>query len=325
MESRPEPLEERGTQRSARVLAVVVSWNSGAHVARAVESLRGIPGLLCVVVDNASSDASAELAASAGAEVVRLPRNIGFGPACNLGLLGRPSQAVLFLNPDAALLDGARAIETLLHELETDPTVAAVAPGLVGEGQERFQLRRLPTVGSLVREASFLNRLWPNNPGLLDERYLNGPRDQPLDVEQPAAAAVLIRRDVLERLDGFDPDFAPAWFEDVDLCARILGLGLRIRFVPEARAEHAGGTAMRALLYRDFLPLYTRNLLRYLSKHASPPKRFAARTVLGAGAVLRLLALLAVRGDHPRRDAGAAYVRVLRGLVGLGWKSSLLV
>ena len=174
------------------------------------------------------------------------------------------------------------------------------------------------------RQLFFVNRLFPGNRGFLRERYLDRDRSVPFDVEQPAAAALLVRRDVFEKVGGFDPVFAPAWFEDVDLCAKILESGYRIRFVPAARASHVGGTTMRALPYDDYLPLYTRNLLLYLRRRAGPATRAGARAVLFLGALLRLALLPLVRGDHARPEAARAYARVLRGLLGLGFASALL-
>ncbi len=309
-----------------RVRAVVVSWNSAGLVGRAVASVP--PPARVVVVDNASADGSAAEAERAGAVVLRQAENAGFGPACNRGagpLEGLPdADALLFLNPDAALVDGPAALAALLAELDADPRVAAVAPALEGDGQGPFQLRRLPTLGSLAREAFLLNRLVPRNRGFLRERYLDRDRTAPFDVEQPAAAALLVRREAFEKTGGFDPAFAPAWFEDVDLCAKLLESGYRIRFVPAARASHVGGTTMRALPYDDYLPLYTRNLLLYLRRHAGPATRALARAVLGAGALLRLALLPFVRGDHARPEAARAYLRVVRGLLGLGFRSALL-
>lgn len=305
-----------------QVLVAVVSWNSAAHLEEAIRSVP--PGVPVVVVDNASSDGSASLARRAGARVLEPGRNLGFGPACNLAAKeGGPSGTILFLNPDAALLDGAECLGTLLAELDRDPSLGAVAPALVGTGQERFQLRRFPTACSIAREAFLLNRLLPENRGFLRERYLDRPRDVPFDVEQPAGAAFLVRREAFEAIGGFDPMFVPAWFEDVDLCARLWKSGRKIRYVPAARAAHVGGAAMNALPYRDFLPLYTRNLFRYLSRHASFGSRASARLVSGAGAILRLVLLPFVSGDHGRKDAAAAYVRVAAGLLGLGWRSAL--
>ncbi|MBK8594569.1 MAG: glycosyltransferase [Holophagales bacterium] len=310
----------------SRIRAVVVSWNSSGLVGPSAASVP-TPARV-VVVDNASEDDSAGEAERAGAAVVRLAGNTGFGPACNLGagaLAGLPpAEALLFLNPDAVLLDGPATLEALLSELDADPRVAAAAPALEGDGQGEFQLRRLPSLGSLAREAFLVNRLFPRNRGYLRERYLDRDRSAPFDVEQPAAAALLVRASVFAEVGGFDPAFAPAWFEDVDLCAKILESGYRIRFVPVARASHVGGTTMRALPYDDYLPLYTRNLLRYLHRHAGLPVRAAARAVLAAGALLRLALLPVVRGDHARPEAARAYLRVLAGLLGLGFRSALL-
>ena len=310
----------------ARVRTVVVSWNSEGIVGRAAASVPS-PARV-VVVDNASKDGSASEAERAGAVVVRLGENRGFGPACNLGageVAGLPpAETLLFLNPDAALLDGSASLEALLAELDADPRIAAAAPALEGDGQGEFQLRRLPSLGSLAREAFLVNRLFPRNRGFLRERYLDRDRSVAFDVEQPAAAALLVRASVFAEIGGFDPAFAPAWFEDVDLCAKILESGYRIRFVPAARASHVGGITMRALPYDDYLPLYTRNLLRYLRRHAALPVRAGARAVLAGGALLRLSLLPVVRGDHPRPEAARAYLRVLKGLLGLGFTSALL-
>jgi len=80
---------------------------------------------------------------------------------------------------------------------------------------------------------------------------------------------------------------------------------------------------MKAIAYRDFLPLFTRNLFRYLRRHAGRGVRAAARLTILSGALLRLGLLLVTKGDHEKGDAAAAYGRVARGLLGLGWKTSL--
>jgi N-acetylglucosaminyl-diphospho-decaprenol L-rhamnosyltransferase len=306
-----------------RVLVAIVSWNSAAHLPAAIRSVP--PGVPVLVVDNASTDGSAEAARAAGARVVEAGANLGFGPACNLAAKeGAPSETILFLNPDAALVDGEACLAALLGALDADPGLAAAAPRLTGDGQERFQLRRLPRAGAIAREAFLLDRVFPDNPGLRRDRYLDRPREEAFDVEQPAAAALLVRRADFEAAGGFDPAFAPAWFEDVDLCAKLLALGRRIRYVPSARATHVGGVAMDALAWSDFRPLYVRNELRYLARHASLPLRAFAWAANLAGALLRLVLLPVASGDHPRRDAAVAQVRVLRGLLGLGWRSALL-
>ncbi|MEO7919483.1 MAG: hypothetical protein ABIT01_08475, partial [Thermoanaerobaculia bacterium] len=211
----------------------------------------------------------------------------------------------------------------LLSALDGDARLGAVAPALVGPGQERFQLRRLPTLGSLLREAALVNRVRPENRRFRHERYLDVDRGEPFDVEQPAAAALLVKRSLFDELGGFDDAFVPAWFEDVDLCARIWKSGRSIGYLPAVQATHVGGTTMEALPYRDFLPLYTRNLFRYLARHAPAGQRALARLIVGGGALARLLLLAVTKGDHGRGDAAHAYLRVLRGVSGLGWRTAL--
>jgi GT2 family glycosyltransferase len=306
-----------------RVLVAIVSWNSARHVAGAVRSVP--PGVPVVVVDNASADRSASVAREAGARVVDAGRNLGFGPACNLAAReGAPSETILFLNPDAALRDGAASLGELVAALDADPGLAAAAPRLDGAGQELFQLRRLPRAGSILREAFLFDRLFPSNRWLRRDRYLDRPRTDAFDVEQPAAAALLVRRADFEAVGGFDPAFAPAWFEDVDLCAKLLERGRRIRYVPSAVATHVGGVAMASLAWSDFRPLYVRNERRYLARHASPGLRLLAWFAAVAGALLRLALLPVVGGEHARPEVARAQLRVLGGLLGLGWRSALL-
>ena len=306
-----------------RVLVAIVSWNSAAHLPAAVKSVP--PGVPVVVVDNASTDGSAGIARLAGARVVEAGANLGVGPACNLAAReGAPSETILFLNPDAALLDGVFALAALLAALDADPAIVAAAPRLTGDGQEEFQLRRLPRLGAILREALLVDRLFPANAGFRRDRYLDRSRDEAFDVEQPAAAALLVRRAAFEAAGGFDPAFTPAWFEDVDLCAKLLERGGRIRYVPSARAAHVGGVAMDAVPWRDFRPLYVRNQFRYLVRHASGPVCAAAWAATLVGAAMRLVLAPLVRADHPRADVAAAQVRVARGLLGLGWRSALL-
>ncbi len=174
-----------------------MSWNSAAHLPAAVTSVP--PGVPVVVVDNASTDGSAAVARAAGARVIDAGANLGFGPACNLAAReGGPSETILFLNPDAALVDGASSLAALLAALDADPAVVAAAPRLTGDGQEEFQLRRLPRLGGILREALLVDRLFPSNGGFRRDRYLDRARDAAFDVEQPAAAALLVRRAAFE-------------------------------------------------------------------------------------------------------------------------------
>jgi GT2 family glycosyltransferase len=136
-------------------------------------------------------------------------------------------------------------------------------------------------------------------------------------VEQPAAAAFAVRRVAFEKMGGFDTAFEPAWFEDVDLCTRLARLG-NILYWPTSRFVHSGGAAARKLGYHRFLPLYYRNGHRFWRKHHGALEASLYRALVAKGMLLRLL-VLPLRGavPRPRGEAALAYLRVLRGALGL--------
>ena len=85
----------------------------------------------------------------------------------------------------------------------------------------------------------------------------------------------MVRRSVWEALGGFDPIFAPAWWEDVDFCARLdvalhdpefpVSEGFTVE--PAARLRHGRGSSVADLGRSAFLAAYYRNLLRYAARH----------------------------------------------------------
>jgi GT2 family glycosyltransferase len=106
-------------------------------------------------------------------------------------------------------------------------------------------------------------------------------------------------------LGGFDEDFFPAWFEDVDLAARIGASGGKIRYAPASVFTHILGASVGRLGYRCFLSIYYRNLGLYLQKHHGARWALASRALLAASAPLRILALplRRPRRARTRRDA----------------------
>lgn len=309
---------------------VVVSWNTGAELVDCVASLAQARTVAVaagcavelIVIDNASADfdRGAVTRVWSDATVEVNATNRGFGPAANQGVGLAHGRFVLLLNPDTRA-DGD-PFTPLVTRFTNSDDVVAFAPRLLdtgsgAESQERFQLRRLPAVGQTLRELLLFDQAFPRNPFLRRARYGDRDRAASFDVEQPAAAALAIRREVFLRIGGFDERFVPAWFEDVDLCARLRREG-RIVFLPESRFVHAGGVAARTLGYDRFLPVYYRNARRYWRKHHGVLAAAAIRAFVAVGMVLRLC-LLPFRRRVPRsrREAARAYLRVLAEAVGL--------
>jgi hypothetical protein len=311
---------------------VIVSWHPGPELAACVGALaRGRPAAAAagvavelIVIDNGSPSFPADAVRTVwpDALVEVNAANRGFGPAANQGAALARGEFLLFLNPDT--LPEGEPFAPLLHALE-QPGVVAAAPRLLepaaprGEGQESFQLRRLPSWGHAVRQLLLIDALWPGNPGLRRDRYLDHDRERPFDVEQPAAAALAVRRSVFTGVGGFDERFVPAWFEDVDLCRR-LGPRGRIVYWPASRFVHVGGGAARRLGYDRFLPIYYRNAVRYWRTHRGRAAAGLYRLLVATGMLLRLAVLPFCpdrAGERPR--AGLACARVLRGALTGAW------
>jgi N-acetylglucosaminyl-diphospho-decaprenol L-rhamnosyltransferase len=270
---------------------VIVNWNSGALLERCVRSLRMHAGNCeTIVVDNASDDGSLDFFAASQAKelVIKNSRNRGFAAANNTGWRACSGDPVLFLNPDTACTAGA--VPSLAVALSDDPAAAAVGGLLVdssGSPQPGFNVRAFPTIAASVAELLLLDAVWPQNPWT--SRYLMARHDwsKLQEVDQPAAACLMVRRQTLEKIAGFDESFFPAWFEDVDLCKRIKSGGSRILFQPAARFEHAGGSSLRRLTREEFLAYYHGNQIRYFAKHHGTAAAGKIRSAVKAGLLLR--------------------------------------
>ncbi|MGH9456765.1 MAG: glycosyltransferase family 2 protein [Thermoanaerobaculia bacterium] len=301
------------------VSVVIVTWNSAQWIERCLAALPAAAGGLAyeaVVWDNASEDATVERArrrADERTEVVRSPSNRGFAGAVNELLARTRGRLVFLLNPDCAPAPGS--IAALAAYLERSDAAGAV-PMLVGDdgaSQREFQLRRFPTLGSILADVLLFEKIHPSNRASGRYRYRDLDVSVPQPVEQPAAAAILLRRATLERIGPFDERFGPAWFEDVDYCRRIAEAGEEIHLVPDARVVHSGGSSLEVLGIERFLPLWYRNLYLYASKWMRPAEREAVRWGIIGGMLLRIAA--ASVGLHrekgSRRSEIRAYVRVL--------------
>jgi N-acetylglucosaminyl-diphospho-decaprenol L-rhamnosyltransferase len=268
---------------------VIVNWNSGAFLESSIRSLRAhAPGCRIIVVDNASSDGSLRAVEKDVSDLTIISNrsNRGFAAACNQGWGASEDPCVLFLNPDTECCPGS--VSLLQQTLESDEDVWAVGGCLVspdGSAQTGFNVRRLPTLGSVASEMLFLDELF--RPFRPKRAYENPGLECPVDVEQPAAACLMVRRRALRAVGGFDESFHPAWFEDVDLCYRIGRNGGRILYQPNARFLHHGGYSLDRMSGEDFLAHFHRNQIRYFRKNLGDAAAWQVRVLLMAGMLFR--------------------------------------
>lgn len=310
---------------------VIVTWNSGPWISRCLDSLPEAIGSLSsetMIVDNASEDDTLEQLSRRHDDDVRLIRNstnAGFAAAVNRALGSVQGRYVLLLNPDAVPDRGS--IESLVSHLDGDQDCAGAAPLLLGEDgvpQSAFQLRRLPTLRTLIAEILLLNRLFPRNRLHAHHPYSRIDLDgDVVEIEQPAAAALLLRSEVIRRVGLLDERFHPAWFEDVDYCRRLVQQGERLVLVPSARVIHRGAASLDTMGLQRFLPIWYRNLYLYAEKWMSPAASQFVRWMIVVGMVLRICAI-SVGLNTMSLERGAAirtHRKVLREAF-RGWNTS---
>jgi GT2 family glycosyltransferase len=274
------------------ISALIVTHNSAKWIGRCLESLGAVGGECVgeiIVVDNASSDGTPDAVRRfANVSLIASQQNLGFAGGMNLAAGKSAGNALLILNPDSIVRGPLGPLERVLAESQD---LCAVAPRLVvadGTYQRGFAIRRLPTRTALLFEILLVNRLFPGNPVNRRYRCLNFDPTRDADVEQPAGACLLVRRSAFEEIGGFDEHFHPLWFEDVDLCKRLLGSG-RIRYFSQLHVEHVGGHSLETLSFSEKQVYWYRNMLYYVSKHFGWGTGVMIRAALLGGVGLRMI------------------------------------
>jgi N-acetylglucosaminyl-diphospho-decaprenol L-rhamnosyltransferase len=298
-----------------RCSAIIVTYNSAASIAPCLEALAR-EDCQIVVVDNASHDETVQLVEEFVAwhpvHLVSNSENIGFACAVNQAARDISGDVLLLLNPDAIAEPGA--VKALLECLESTGAVAIGGALLETNGQPArgFAFRRLPTLASLLFEVMLVNRLWPRNPVNRWYRCLDADYSLQQEVEQPAGACLAITRAAWQSIGGFDEQFFPVWFEDVDLCKRLLGSGGQITYCPAARFRHSGGHSVGKLPFRDKQIFWYGNMLRYARKYFSSGQVATLRAGIVVGTLLRSIAAVFGVRQAPLGETLSAYWTVMR-------------
>ena len=212
-----------------KVAILVVNWNAGALLGRCLQSLarQTRPPDRVIVVDNASSDDSLELAAPylSGVEVIRLQENAGFARANNIGAdAATDVDALVLLNPDAFPEPGWLA--ALVDAAERFPEFAAFASQLRLDAAPD----RLDGAGDSYHVSG---RAWRNGHNAPVASWPAAAHE----VFAPCAAAALYRRQAFAEIGGFDESYF-CYFEDVDLGFRLRLRGYRTLYVPASVVRH---------------------------------------------------------------------------------------
>lgn len=221
---------------------IIVSYNCRADLDACLRSLAAAPPRVpytVTVVDNGSTDGTPAFVRAQWPKVVLIEpgRNLGFGPANNLGLRSTTGTFVLFLNPDALVRAGA--IDRLLDHLAAHANVAAAGPRIVdGDGRAELSFGSMMTPWAELRQKVLVHGHARSVP------LVHGHVEHVTRVSKPvdwvSGACLLARRADLDAVGGFDERFF-LYTEDVDLCAAFRARGRTVWFLADAEIVHRRG------------------------------------------------------------------------------------
>jgi GT2 family glycosyltransferase len=214
-----------------RVSVIVVSYNRAGDLRRSLGAIfaTGYPALEVIVVDNASTDDAADVAASfAGVKLIRSEENLGFAGGNNLGLASASGDYVALINNDAVI--EPTWIEDFVRFLETHPDAAAVG------GKQYFWIDENSPGDETLHYCGY-SLLEPNcdTPAQLD------CPDDVREVVTLSGSAVMIRRRAIDEVG--DPFLEPIFFmyyEETDFFARALRRGYRLYYWGKPACWHRG-------------------------------------------------------------------------------------
>lgn len=276
---------------SPEVSILIVSFNTRDMTLEAIRSARAetrTPHEV-IVVDNASTDGSAEAVAERFPDlrVMAEAENHGFARANNLAAREARGRFLLLLNPDTVVLD--RAIDRLISFALSRPDAR------IWGGRTLFADHSLNpascwaamSLRSLISQATGLGSLFRQSDLFNPEGYGGWRRDTEREVDIVSGCFLLIERTFWERLGGFDPTFV-MYGEEADLSLRARALGARPRITPDARIIHHAGAS--ETVRADKMVRLLRAKATLIRRHFSPGSRKVGLALLRAWPWSRMLA-----------------------------------
>jgi len=267
------------------VSIVIVTYNNEEDIAECLNSIYKSESkvrLETILVDNNSTDKTLKIVKSflnifrEKIVIIENKENLGFSAACNQGFKISSGKTILLLNPDTEILHNS--IELLFNKL-LESNYAAIAPQIrYKNGNIQYSCRYLPSYNDLFLKIFLISVIFSKNRVLAKWQMKYFSHDEEMEVEQPMAAAFLIKKTVLQEIEFIDERYF-MFFNDVDLCRKIRDKNLKILFYPEVRIMHKKGSSVfqeRAKMIK----IWNSDCLKYFKKHNYKKFRYYALKVL---------------------------------------------
>lgn len=229
------------------VSVIIVTYNSAAHIVACLDSVLKQTGITfdVIVVDNASTDKTLAELKQVDVHVISNRQNLGFGCGNNLGFAASNGRYIYLLNPDA-VMEETDALARLCRRMDenTQWGMAGTLLRSAGSGVENPPANSYPGQRHVHRDFSKL----------------------PGKIAWVVGASMIVRRELFEKLGGFDPEIF-LYSEETDFCLRLRELGFEIGYVPEVAVRHIGGASEDPRDPAEVSAKKLKGLMRFRQKH----------------------------------------------------------
>jgi len=216
---------------------IIVTFNNQTTIRSLLNSLiKKASAKEIIVVDNHSSDQTSEIVKKFKVNLIRLDKNIGFSRANNLAAKMAQSEYLIFLNPDSELLHKG-SLESLIRNLSVHPEYGLVGPKFImSDGTTQLTVRHQPTLLRAFKEYILAEK------GSYD--FYNPECTRLCSVESIVGAGMVIKKYLFDKFGGFNEKYF-LFYEDLDLCQKVLKLGLKVGYLPTVRLKHIVGVSTK--------------------------------------------------------------------------------
>ncbi len=291
---------------------IVVNRNTCDLLRNCLESVGNtVHGLAheTIVVDNASTDGSAEMVRERfpGVHLIENRENRGFGAANNQALRVMSGRYAMLLNSDAVLTE--HAVAELLGCMERRADAAMSCGQLLNaDGSRQNSIASFPSLLTLMANVPLLEYLFPRR--FPSKRYAHAG---PIEVDSAIGACMMVRKDAMDAVGLFDERYH-FFFEETDWAYRMKRAGWKILHVPTAFIYHLQGQSI-GRDHRSRIAFY-RSRYQFFRKWRSGPYYAAVRVVILLRLALNWLltsigVVLTLGRAGETRDKWSVYGRLL--------------
>lgn len=258
------------TGEPIKVLVGIVTCNHCEFIAQCLESVPASAkhnSLKVILVDNCSSDGSAEIVRDrySWVEVVERECSYSFAANNNVAFARYTSEYFLMLNPDTVLGEGV--VDTLVKFMEDHPGCGACGPRLVfPDGSLQYSCRRFPTVWSTLLRRSPIRLLLPRERRGARHLMMSVCHDNEMEVDWLLGACILVRREAIKETRLLDEGF-PLYCEDIDLCLLLKKGGFATYYVPNVTVVHHHLAKSDSKLFCRESFLHALSIMHFMRKH----------------------------------------------------------